>query len=115
VKEQQMSALTDEYPTHDEVLADIVTILTDMLSDWDGFDGRIGPDTRLVADLACSSVEIVEFAVTIEDHFDRPNLPFQELLMTPTGQYVDDLSVGELADFVSTALHELPPTREAAR
>jgi acyl carrier protein len=85
------------------VQRDIVKILQDMLSDWDDFEGDISPATLLVRDLACSSVEIVELAVTIEDHFNAPNLPFHELLMTADGQYVDDLRVGELADFVSQA------------
>jgi acyl carrier protein len=85
------------------VLGEIVEILEGMLSEWEGFEGEIGPETLLVNDLACSSVEIVELAVTIEDHFDAPNLPFQELLMTANGQYIDDLRVSELADFVSSA------------
>jgi acyl carrier protein len=87
----------------DMVLGEIVEILEGMLSEWEGFEGEIGPETLLVNDLDCSSVEIVELAVTIEDHFDAPNLPFQELLMTANGQYIDDLRVSELVDFVSSA------------
>jgi len=85
------------------ILRDIVTMLEDMPSDWEDFDGEIGLNTRLVADLACSSVEIVELAVMIEDHFDMPNLPFQDLLMTAEGRYIDDLQVSDLVDFVATA------------
>jgi acyl carrier protein len=98
----------------DGVRTDIGRILEDMLSDWDGFEGEIRPETLLVKDLGCSSVEIVELVVTIEDHFDAPNLPFQELLMLPDGRYVEDLRVAELADFVFAALARPPASRDPA-
>jgi acyl carrier protein len=97
---------------YEAVMRGIVKILEDMLSDWEGFEGAIGPDTRLVADLACSSVEIVELAVTIEDHFDLPDLPFQDLLMTADGNYVDDLRVAELTEFVAEAHQSRSAERE---
>lgn len=102
-----------ENPSHDDVLRGIVKILEDMLSDWEGFEGDIGPGTRLVADLACSSVEVVELAVMVEDHFELPELPFQELLMTAEGGYVDDLSVAQLTDFVTRARLSRSAAREA--
>jgi|SRR4051794_35894357 acyl carrier protein len=97
----------------DGVLQDVVRILQDMLDEEDDFEGSVGADTLLVRDLGCSSLEIVELAVSIEDHFDAPGLPFQHLLMTPDGRYIDDLRVGDLARFVSSQIGSAP--REAAR
>jgi acyl carrier protein len=96
----------------DGVLQDVVRILEDMLDEEDDYEGSIGADTLLVQDLDCSSLEIVELAVSIEDHFDAPNLPFQHLLMTPEGRYIDDLRVGDLARFVSSQIGSA--AREAA-
>jgi acyl carrier protein len=67
-----------------------------------------------VHDLGCSSVEVVELAVTLEDHFDAPDLPFEELLLTADGRYVDDLTVGQLAEFVSAELRRRRQAGEAA-
>ncbi len=83
------------------ILGDILKILEEMTSDWEmGFAGKIGPETRLVADLAFESIDVVQLAVSLQEHFHQPNLPFQKLLMTAEGRYVDDLRISELSDFV---------------
>ena len=87
----------------DVILHDLVEILDNMTSDWEsGFAGRIGPETRLVVDLGFESIDVVELAGEIGEHFKHPNLPFQQLLMTADGRYVDDLQVSELVDFLYT-------------
>jgi acyl carrier protein len=90
------------------VLRDVVHMLEEMTDDWDDSEGAIGPQTWLVRDLGCSSLEIVELVVSIEDHFDAPGLPFQHLLLTPDGGYIDDLRVGDLAGFVSSRVGRAP-------
>jgi acyl carrier protein len=87
----------------EDVLREILAILEELTADWDmGFDGPMGPETRLVADLAFESIDVVQLIIAIEEHFQRRNLPFQKLLLAPDGGYVDDLRVAELVDFVST-------------
>jgi len=89
------------------ILSDILKILDEMTSDWEaGFAGKLGPETRLVADLAFESIDVVQLAVSLQEHFHRQNLPFQELLMTPEGGYVEDLMVSELSDFVHHHLNQ---------
>jgi acyl carrier protein len=39
----------------------------------------------------------------LEQEFGRPNLPFAELLIVD-GRYIDDLSVSQIADFLTTRL-----------
>jgi acyl carrier protein len=84
------------------LLHDVIRILEDITSDWDlEFSGGINHDTRLIADLAFESIDVVEFVVAIEGQFMRRDLPFEKLLMVD-GRYVDDLHVAEVVDF----LHE---------
>ena len=101
-----MSNLTSNTHIDKEViLSEVLQILKDMTSDWETeFAGAIGPKTRLVADLTFESIDVVQLAVSIEEHFNRSNLPFRELIMTADGRYVDDVQVSDLVDFLYTSL-----------
>ncbi len=82
------------------IFREVVAILDDMTGDWDvQFEGGIRPETRLIADLAFESVDVVQLIVAVEEHFARRDLPFEHVLMKD-GQYVDELTVGELVDFL---------------
>lgn len=84
---------------------DLVELLTDLTSDWDrGFGDPIGRPTRLVADLGFDSVDVVQLAIAIEEQYQRRKLPFEKLLMVD-GRYVDDVTVGELVDFLTAHLN----------
>jgi acyl carrier protein len=85
----------------DAVLQDVVATLEEMVSeDWDvAPSGPIGPDTRLVADLQFASIDLVALLSDVEELYQRRDWPFEELLMVD-GRYVDDLSVGQIADFL---------------
>jgi acyl carrier protein len=86
------------------VAEQLLAIIAEMISDWGvERDDSIGLDTRLVADLECGSVDIIHLIVTIEEHFRRPRMGFQELLMKDN-RYVDDLTIGQIAAFVSRKL-----------
>ena len=52
-----------------------------------------------MADLEFESIDIVQLAVSLEQHFDQSGLPFEQLFMRD-GDYVDDLTVNEIADFL---------------
>lgn len=92
--------------TRETILQDIIHILEDMTSDWDmEFTGPIGPDTRLIADLAFESIDVVQFIVAIEERFQRRGLPFEELLMID-GRYVDEIKVDGTVDFLVRHLSE---------
>lgn len=83
------------------ILGEVLKILEDMTSDWEmGFAGKIGSETRLVADLAFESLDVVQLAVAIEEHFKRSGLPFQKLFMRLDGGYVEDVRVSEVVDFL---------------
>jgi acyl carrier protein len=85
------------------VLRAIVDIISEMLEDWGTGGGVVSGTTMLVADLEFASVDIIHLIVAIEEHFGRGRLNFQDLLMKDN-RYVDDLSVNQLASFVTSRL-----------
>ncbi len=87
-----------------QILAKVVAVLEDMVQDWDLDlpDGLTG-DTRLMADLAFESIDVVQFVVSLEQAFSRKGLPFEKLFMRD-GDYVDDLQVSEVAFFLKDHL-----------
>jgi acyl carrier protein len=81
---------------------DVIRILSDMTKDWDlEFSGAIGPQTRLVGDLAFESIDVVQFVVAIEEHYKRRDLPFEQLLMKD-GRYVSEIRVQDAVDFLES-------------
>ncbi len=95
-------------PGRDELLRDLLGILGDLTSDWDTeFSGTIGADTRLIADLAFESIDVVQLIVAIEERYRRRDLPFEELLMVD-GRYVEEIRVGELVEFLHRRLGAKP-------
>jgi acyl carrier protein len=89
--------------------AKVVAVLNDMTQDWDvELDGGIGGDTRLVADLAFESIDFVQFAVSLEQAVNATGLPFEKLFMKD-GEYIDDLSVTQVVEFLSLELPSVAP------
>ena len=79
-------------------------LIEDFTQDWDeDFDGPLGADTRLLADLGFESIDIIQFIVAIEEDFGLRKIPFETLLMQD-GRYVDDLSIGQIAAFLAPHL-----------
>lgn len=94
------SETTSSQFTGETILQNIIQILEHMTSDWDmEFTGPIGPDTRLIADLAFESIDVVQFIVQLETNFQRKDLPFEKLLMTD-GRYREDFTVREVVTFL---------------
>ena len=87
------------------VLQSIIHILEDMTADWDtAFDEPVGAETKLVADLAFESIDVVQFIVAIEEHFRRRGLPYEEFLMKD-GRYVDEIKVDHVVTFLCRHLN----------
>lgn len=85
---------------YDRYLAELVTLLEDFTQDWDhDFSGRMNRDTRLLADLGFESIDIIQLVVAIEEEVSKKKVPFDKLLMKD-GRYVDDLSIGQIAEFL---------------
>ena len=90
--------------TRDELESGVCTLLTDMTSDWElDYDQPINGETRLMADLAFSSIDVVQLVVAIEAFVQRRQLHFEHLLMVD-GRYVMELQVRQIADFLAEQL-----------
>jgi acyl carrier protein len=92
---------TDQIPNSRTAILDAVIGATQQVTEgWDHeFAGPLGPDTRLVADLGCQSLDIVVLAGRLSRELQRNNIPFDRLLLSG-GKPVQDLSLGTLADFL---------------
>jgi acyl carrier protein len=78
----------------------VIAVLSDMTADWDlEINGGIGPQVRLMRDLSFESIDVVQFVVSIEQNLDRKGIPFEKLFMRD-GDYVEDLQVSEIVDFL---------------
>lgn len=95
-----MTTTSDTTIPPDAILARLRDVLEDFIEDWDvELDEPIGRDTMLLADLEFESIDIIQLVVAIEEAFGKRKLPFEQVLMKD-GRYVDDLSVGAIADFL---------------
>ena len=91
-------------PSRAQIEADLCAILTDMTTDWDlEYDQPINGETRLMADLAFESIDVVQLVVAIEGHFKKRKMHFEHLLMVD-GRYVQELQVKQISAFLETAL-----------
>jgi len=90
----------------DVILQDLTRILTNMMGDWETeFSGAIRPETLLGADLGLESIDVVGLVIAIEEHYQRQDIPFVDLVMID-GAYVKDLSVGDLVEFLHRHLRD---------
>lgn len=87
------------------ILRDLIKIMKEMSYDWENdFSSTVGKETRLVADLALTSIQIVQLIIAIEKHFQRQGLPFQTLFMSDDHN-VDDLRISDVVEFLHTHLN----------
>jgi acyl carrier protein len=89
----------------------IIEALTELLEEVGEEPGEIQPTTMLNANLGISSVDAIHLMILLEDRLEKP-LSFEKLAVRD-GEYVQDLSVGELLKFVGDSLG-LPETAAPA-
>jgi acyl carrier protein len=87
--------------TREQVLAD----LADLLRNFNGreYSGDIGPETLFFSDLGMMSIDAVVLAETLEQRYGR-RFPFPKFLAGLAERGAQDLSVGELAEFLAQNL-----------
>ncbi len=82
------------------IVAQLKVLLKDFTQDWDHeFEGEMDRSTKLLGDLGFESIDIIQLVVAIEEDISKKKVPFDQLLMKD-GRYVDDLSIGQIADFL---------------
>lgn len=91
---------------HDPVLRTLLERLSEMTLDWDhGLSGEIDASTALRAELGFSSMDLVMLVVDLQGVSGRHDLPWEHLF-APGGRYVEDVRVGEVADFLNAHLRK---------
>jgi acyl carrier protein len=91
-------------PEGDAIEQGVVAVINDMVADWELDQPKgVGSSTRLMEDLEFESIDIVQLAVSLEQHFEQSGLPFEKLFMRD-GDYVDDLTIDEIAVFLRSHL-----------
>ena len=88
--------------TRDQCWGIIVDTLNELLEELDLEPEEIEADTMLNQDLGLSSVDGIHLMIMLEDQVSKP-LNFQELAVVD-GEYVDDLSAGQLLEYVAKGL-----------
>jgi acyl carrier protein len=82
------------------ILADVMKAAAGLTQDWDReFAAPIAPETRLMADLGCQSLDIIVLTGQLSRQLRRNDIPFERLLLA-NGKPVSDVTVGALADFL---------------
>lgn len=80
-------------------LTDLATVLAASFPDRD-FPPDAGPETRVLADLGLASIELIVLGEKVEQFYGR-KLPYAAFLRELRGRGADDLTLGELADFLA--------------
>ena len=80
----------------------MTTLVTELLAERGEEAGPLAETTKISADLGISSVEAIHLMILLEDRVGSP-LSFQDLAVRD-GEYVDDLTLGELRAFVCRTL-----------
>ena len=90
--------------TSEQLVPKLAALLKDFTQDWDSeFEGQMDHSTTLLADLGFESIDIIQLVVAIEEDITHKKVAFDKLLMKD-GRYVDDLSIGQIADFLAAQL-----------
>ena len=90
--------------TREQILAEVLELLNSVVQDWE-FEGSVGANTRLFADLAFESLDLVILGAKVQEHFGQP-LPFPELFAEIGQREVRDLTIGEWVDFIERHIRQ---------
>ena len=90
--------------TRSEIETTVISVLTELVEDWDLEMGEeLNANTRLIADLGFESIDVVQFAVALEQSFAKDGLPFERLFMR-NGDYVEEILVCDVVQFLENNL-----------
>ena len=84
--------------TKAEIREAIKEILDEMIEMYDLPTTEITDELLLIETLGFSSVDIMHFLASVDMRFER-HLPYDKIMLK-NGEYVSDLSFGEVVDFV---------------
>ncbi len=85
-----------------KIAADILADLVSLLANFQGreYSGEIGRHTRFFADLGFASIDAVVLGEKLTELYG-PGLRFNKFLADAARRHAQDISVGELVDFLA--------------
>jgi len=90
--------------SREHILAEVLRLLESVVQDWE-FEGPVRAETRLFADLAFESLDLVVLGSKVQEHFGQ-RLPFPQLFAEIGQREVHDLTIGEWVDFIHRNLKQ---------
>lgn len=96
------SQVARESSDRSATVATVITTIETLIQDWE-VDEPIGPETRVVADLGFESIDLIQMVGALEQAFRPRRISLGDILVTD-GRYVDDLSVGQIADGIAVRI-----------
>jgi acyl carrier protein len=97
--------------TRDQILAEVLDLLNSVVRDWE-FEGEVGANTRLFADLAFESLDLVVLGAKVQERFGQ-TFPFPEFFAEIGQRDVRDLTIGEWVAFIEQNLQRPGVARAA--
>lgn len=85
-------------------VATVITTLETLMQDWE-IEEPIGSETRVVADLGFESIDLIQMVSALEQAFRLHGISLVDMLVAD-GRYVDDLSVGQIADAIAVRVDQ---------
>jgi acyl carrier protein len=94
-----MTCLSPQPDGRDAILNLVIEAAKVLTQDWErAFEDPITPETMLVANLGCQSLDIVVLTADLSRQLHCHDLPFERLFLAE-GKPVPDFSLETLADF----------------
>jgi acyl carrier protein len=90
--------------TREQILQEVLGLLSNVARDWE-LESPMTGDTRLFADLAFESLDLVVLGAAVQERFGQ-KFPFPEFFAEIGQRSVRDLTVGEWVDFIHQHLKE---------
>ena len=96
----------------DQIMADVLDLLNSVVRDWE-FEGTVGANTRLFADLNFESLDLVVLGAKVQERFGQ-TFPFPEFFAEIGQRDVRDLTIGEWVSFMERYMQK-PAATQVAR
>jgi acyl carrier protein len=84
--------------SYSQLLSELLELMDQLADDWE-YDGPITAETGLFNDLGFESLDLVVLGTAMQEKYGK--MPFAEFLAELGQHHVDDVSVGDLVDFLS--------------
>ena len=101
--EQTRRVILNENLTAAQIWTEIHDTVKQLLEEQGQELGEISRQSALSADLGLASIDMIHLLITLEDKLEM-QLQFDELATGPEGQFREDLTLGDLNDFIETKL-----------